>query len=134
MQIKDSEILLLRVDFPFNLDNGVSSNAETSDSIKAHFYQSFYLGIVIGYFQDHAQCVISHVLKISRKIVTLTKQWEINNAHDDEKTLKKEIYTFFLKSVIIVRHCGPPKEWELIAKLRSAFPPVRLTIWGEGGV
>lgn len=75
-----------------------------------------------------------HKFQKSHNLVTLTKQWEINNAHDDEKTLKKEIYTFFLKSVIIVRHCGPPKEWELIAKLRSAFPPVRLTIWGEGGV
>ena len=35
------------------------------------------------------------VLKILRKLVTLTKHWEINTVYDGEKT------------------CGIPKEWEL---------------------
>ena len=35
--------------------------------------------------------------------MTLTKQWEINNAHDDKKILKKEKNTFILERVIFVR-------------------------------
>ena len=36
------------------------------------------------------------VLKISKNLVTLTKQWEIKTAHDDEKTLQNEKKNFYL--------------------------------------
>ena len=42
-------------------------------------------------------------LKISRNLVTLIKQWEVNTAHDDEKTLKKKKKTLIPESVIFVR-------------------------------
>ena len=51
-------------------------------------------------------------LKNLTNLVTLTKQWEINNAHDDKKIFKKEKNTFILKSVISVRPVAPPKEQE----------------------
>ena len=43
-------------------------------------------------------------MKISRNLVTLTKQWEINTARDDEKLdlEKRKNKTFILESVIFV--------------------------------
>ena len=35
--------------------------------------------------------------------MTLTKQWEINTAHDDKKVLKKEKNILILESMIFVR-------------------------------
>ena len=42
-----------------------------------------------------------------------TKQWEINNAHDNKKILKKEKKNFYPGKSDICKTCGPPKEWEL---------------------
>ena len=45
--------------------------------------------------------------------MTLTKQWEINTAHDDKKILKKEKKYFYPGKRDICKTCGPQKEWEL---------------------
>ena len=49
------------------------------------------------------------VLKISRNLVILIKQWEINTAQNDKKTLKKEKNTFIPESVIFVRPVASQK-------------------------
>ena len=67
---------------------------------------AFYNLLKLSYFHFHAQCDCfggTHVLQISQNLLTLTNQWEINNAHDDEKTLKKEKNIFIPESVILVK-------------------------------
>ena len=44
--------------------------------------------------------------------MTLTKQWEINTAHNDKKVLKTKQHCYPGKRDIC-KSCGPPKEWEL---------------------